>query len=92
MSNKRLPLFVEGVLEFANNLYLKLPEGSILIGYATDVITAKGYNYTLTFNEEKELFEAIKIKSNVKKCHSKIDCELTMYDTIKKCTGCPKFY
>lgn len=54
--------FISGVLALVNNLYYKLPKGTSLIGYATDVLTANGFNYTLKLNKKKNEFELIKIK------------------------------
>jgi hypothetical protein len=59
---KSIPHFALGVLALVNNLYYKYPKGTLIIGYATDVLTSHGYNYSFAFNDETEEFELIPIE------------------------------
>lgn len=70
MRKQKLPQFVEGVRQTINCLHFKLPYvpnggtiviAGMLIGYATDVVTANHYRYTFEWDPDQDEYRAIKI-------------------------------
>lgn len=56
----KIPKFVEGVCSLMNIIHNKYD--ILTVGYASDVCTANGYNYTFEYDPESEEYKPVLIK------------------------------